>query len=564
MLITNVTGNFFLKQNDTATQMRLRISEVDGTPVDLSLASRVEVVIGINEGRVLVKTPTILSELGELEFGLDEGDVLPVGDDLLEVHIYNDALEKRVAPSKGYYKLKVQKPIDELQVEVTTYTLDYFIGEVNRITNGLPELVVRAEDLADRLDVILVDSEAALEQSTTTLANANEALSEANAAVANTTSAIQAATDASILANVAATGATNAATSANTASQSAANAAGIANTAAAGASSATDAANLAASVANAAANLAEGISDDLLGYNIAITDFSLGTTYIKHQPARFNGSTFRAKVETIGNPLPVAPERENTWWTLVAQRGVDGTGAVGSVNGIQPGTDGNVDLGNLTADWANITSKPTTFAPSAHTHTPAQVSGLPEFMQDVDTHVSNTSNPHNTTKVQVGLGSVENLGLATQAEAEAGTSAAKYMTPQRTSQAIVKGLEPLQQQVTTHLDQIEWFDAVLINGFGGRVRYGKNAHGTVFVQVSALNSIPTNAVGTVICTLPQGYRPNGSIPVGTILTNVDPYTSEFSLSINTVGSITLAYGNTLPPSAASAGLRGEVIYYASN
>lgn len=39
-------------------------------------------------------------------------------------------------------------------------------------------------------------------------------------------------------------------------------------------------------------------------------------------------------------------------------------------------------------------------------------------------------------KGDVGLGSVENFGLATQAEAEAGTSAVKYMTPQRTAQAI--------------------------------------------------------------------------------------------------------------------------------
>ncbi|MEK3796105.1 hypothetical protein MKX42_30650 [Paenibacillus sp. FSL R7-0204] len=39
-------------------------------------------------------------------------------------------------------------------------------------------------------------------------------------------------------------------------------------------------------------------------------------------------------------------------------------------------------------------------------------------------------------KGDVGLGSVENFGLATQAEAEAGTSAVKYMTPQRVAQAI--------------------------------------------------------------------------------------------------------------------------------
>lgn len=42
------------------------------------------------------------------------------------------------------------------------------------------------------------------------------------------------------------------------------------------------------------------------------------------------------------------------------------------------------------------------------------------------------------TKTQVGLGSVQNYGVATQAEAEAGTASNRYMTPQRTKQAIDK------------------------------------------------------------------------------------------------------------------------------
>ena len=54
----------------------------------------------------------------------------------------------------------------------------------------------------------------------------------------------------------------------------------------------------------------------------------------------------------------------------------------------------------------------------------------------LDAHLADANNPHNVTKAQVGLGSVENYGIATQAEAEAGTSNAKYMTPLRTSQAI--------------------------------------------------------------------------------------------------------------------------------
>lgn len=54
----------------------------------------------------------------------------------------------------------------------------------------------------------------------------------------------------------------------------------------------------------------------------------------------------------------------------------------------------------------------------------------------VSEHISNKSNPHSVTKAQVGLGSVQNYGIATQIEAQSGTSGAKYMTPQRTKEAI--------------------------------------------------------------------------------------------------------------------------------
>lgn len=58
-----------------------------------------------------------------------------------------------------------------------------------------------------------------------------------------------------------------------------------------------------------------------------------------------------------------------------------------------------------------------------------------------DTHVNDTRNPHSVTKAEVGLGSVLNYGLATQTEAQNGTINSKYMTPQRTKQAIDINLE---------------------------------------------------------------------------------------------------------------------------
>lgn len=56
--------------------------------------------------------------------------------------------------------------------------------------------------------------------------------------------------------------------------------------------------------------------------------------------------------------------------------------------------------------------------------------------ESIANHIANKLNPHTVTKAQVSLGSVENYGLATEAEAKAGTSAQKYMTPQRVRNAL--------------------------------------------------------------------------------------------------------------------------------
>lgn len=55
---------------------------------------------------------------------------------------------------------------------------------------------------------------------------------------------------------------------------------------------------------------------------------------------------------------------------------------------------------------------------------------------DLVAHKADKTNPHGVTKSQVGLGSVQNYGIATQAEAQAGTSNVKYMTPLRVNQAL--------------------------------------------------------------------------------------------------------------------------------
>ena len=51
-------------------------------------------------------------------------------------------------------------------------------------------------------------------------------------------------------------------------------------------------------------------------------------------------------------------------------------------------------------------------------------------------HMQSANNPHSVTKTQIGLGSVENYGIATANEAKAGSINNKYMTPQRVKEAV--------------------------------------------------------------------------------------------------------------------------------
>jgi hypothetical protein len=66
----------------------------------------------------------------------------------------------------------------------------------------------------------------------------------------------------------------------------------------------------------------------------------------------------------------------------------------------------------------------------------------------LNAHIARVDNPHATTKAQVGLGLVENYAVATTAEAEAGTVTTKYMTPALVKSAItVQAVTPLNAHI---------------------------------------------------------------------------------------------------------------------
>lgn len=135
-----------------------------------------------------------------------------------------------------------------------------------------------------------------------------------------------------------------------------------------------------------------------------------------------------------------------------------------------------LDLANKPVLWADILGKPVLFPPAPHLHDLGDIYGFEYIVASLErivqaiyvgddaqlqavyayinhqisaggagssataatlaAHLANYSNPHQVTAVQVGLGSVQNFGLATTAGAQAGIDNASYMTPALTAAAI--------------------------------------------------------------------------------------------------------------------------------
>lgn len=66
--------------------------------------------------------------------------------------------------------------------------------------------------------------------------------------------------------------------------------------------------------------------------------------------------------------------------------------------------------------------------------------------EQLEAHIDDTNNPHQVTKMQVGLGSVPNYSVATKTEAEAGITDNKFMSPAQTKNFHQKVTETARQK----------------------------------------------------------------------------------------------------------------------
>lgn len=101
-------------------------------------------------------------------------------------------------------------------------------------------------------------------------------------------------------------------------------------------------------------------------------------------------------------------------------------------------TAAQVGLGNVSNFATATTADATSGTSTTLFMTPALVASAigTQVGTALTSHINNINNPHQTTATQLGLGAVQNYGIATQSDATAGTSNILYMTPQGVAQAI--------------------------------------------------------------------------------------------------------------------------------
>lgn len=198
---------------------------------------------------------------------------------------------------------------------------------------------------------------AATSKADTATTNANNKIVEVNQVLADADIKIKAAIKATDDAIVAKKNADTAASKANASASKADVATGKATTATAQADEATaKAVDATQKAIEATDNATKAFNDITLVINNfkATGDYSATKQYNKYNVVLFNGSSFIALQDTKGNAPPTGTTTANTHWQMLAQRGVDGKGAVGSVNNLKPDASGNVNLGAIANSVAGI------------------------------------------------------------------------------------------------------------------------------------------------------------------------------------------------------------------
>lgn len=218
----------------------------------------------------------------------------------------------------GYLKFKakydgVYLNVDEVNEAINN--ANSAAANANQAASDVQSAVDEAKRAAEQANEAVVATEEALENFNSSLNQLEEAVVDAHTAIGETKTAT--------------TNANQAAQAADSARNNLSNAV----------SEKLNEVDGAIESANDAATVATQAAENIKGWGLAVA-WNATTTFEKNNIVTDNGSTWQAKKQNTNS----RPSLNNADWILIAQRGVDGTGAVSSVNGKYPDENGNVEL----------------------------------------------------------------------------------------------------------------------------------------------------------------------------------------------------------------------------
>lgn len=257
-----------------------------------------------------------------------------------------------------------------------------------------------------------------------------------------------------------------------------------------------------------------------------VGNYDPATAYVIGNHVVHNGSSYRCIADCTG----VVPTNTANW-ILVASRGLDGEGSGDMLAAVYDPTGKAADVYDMSnmvegvinkimtaterTKLATIEENATNYQhPANHPPSIIMQDASNRFVSDTekatwsgkqDALGSGTTSQflrgdktwQAVTKANVGLGSVENYGVATQAEAEAGTVDNKYMTPLKTAQAIA-----LEATARTNADNALAAQVNSVAGLSGKTTVF-NADGSITETRADGGVLVTvfNADGTITETL---------------------------------------------------------------
>lgn len=312
--MTSIVPTF--KQGDSAT-LKFRIFD-DGKAFDLSEFTRAEITFRLPSNQTIVGEPYVDDNTNMVVYEFVGVEMSEVGKLETILSIYSGTSMVSIQPFSVWI-------FDHLKDKDLSYIgiLQDLIAEVQLLKQEVQEVLSDANDLKDELNDLLIESNNAEqirntnEQNRITsenTRNSNESIRQQNEIDRKNAESVRESNEATRIQNE------------QNRQNEFDNKINEAEEAITDTKNATDKANQAA--------------DSIKGWGQA-TVWNSTTTYSKNNVVTYNGSTWQSKGD---NNLNSIPSETNTNWILLALRGVDGTGAVSTVNSKSPDGAGNVEL----------------------------------------------------------------------------------------------------------------------------------------------------------------------------------------------------------------------------